>query len=341
VKLLVMTAIYPRPDRPEFGSFVRTQVLALQNAGLDVEVLVLDGRNRKLIYPKGIAQLRRRLASDPPALVHAHYSYVGAVASMQRQVPVVLTFHGDDILGTPRADGRIRPASRAIALGGRLLGERLDAVIVQTEEMAVRFRRPDVHVIPHEVDLGTFRPIDRQRARAELGLDAHGHYVLFAASPAIPVKNFPLTARAVEVARRSVPGLELLVVHSEPQSRLALYMNACEVLAFSSWQEGSPNIVKQAMACNMPIVATDVGDVRTMISGTDGCHVVPREVTAFAAALVAETLRVRRTNGRAAVAHLRPELVSERLLNVYDGVLRRRAGARNQPQRNAVSGGAV
>jgi teichuronic acid biosynthesis glycosyltransferase TuaC len=336
MRVLAVTAIYPKPDRPEFGSFVRTQVVALQEAGVDVDVLVLSGRNRKLIYPKGIVELRRRIAADPPDLVHAHYSYVGVVARTQRRVPIVLTYHGDDILGTVDRDGRTRPISRAIAAGGSVLGGLVDAVIVQTAEMAARFRRSDVHVIPHEVDLRTFRPTDRALARAELGLDPDRRYVLFAAPPEISVKNFPLADRAARAARRWLPDLELVVVHREPQPRLALYMSACDVLAFSSWQEGSPNVVKQAMACELPIVATDVGDVRSLISATPGCHVVASDVEPFARALADEAGRQRRTEGRAAVGHLATERVAARLVGVYEDVLRTRAGRRRRSGAHAA-----
>ncbi len=338
MKVLIVTAIYPKPDRPEFGSFVRTQVLALSEAGLDVDVLVLDGAHRKLIYPRGIGQLRRRLAVAAPDLVHAHYSYVGAVARTQWRVPVVLTYHGDDVLGTAGVDGRVSHASRLIAAGGRALGELVDAVIVQTEEMARRFRRPDVYVIPHEVDLRTFQPTERALARAELGLDPDRRYALFAASPDIPVKNFPLAERAVAIARRWRPDLELLVVHREPQPRLALYMSACDVLAFPSWQEGSPNVVKQAMACGLPIVATDVGDVRALISGTEGCHVVPTAIEPFARALVDEAAGRRRTAGRVAVSHLSADLVAQRIASVYEDLLRRGA-PRRRVAADAVANG--
>lgn len=339
MKLLVITAIYPKPDHPEFGSFVRTQVVSLREAGLDVEVLVLDGHNRKLIYPKGVIQLRRRISVEPPDLVHAHYSYVGVVARAQSRVPVVLTYHGDDILGTVDVLGRTRPISRLIAVGGRALGELVDAVVVQTDEMAARFRRPDVYVIPHEVDLRVFRPTDRAQARAELGLDPTRPYALFAAPPDIPVKNFSLAERAVRAAQSWVPDLELIVVHREPQPRLALYMSASDVLAFPSWQEGSPNIVKQAMACNLPIVATDVGDVRSLLSGTEGCHVVTPEVGQFARLLAEEARREHRTDGRAAVAHLAPRRVAERLIRVYEEVLRGCARRRRPAARAAASGG--
>jgi glycosyltransferase involved in cell wall biosynthesis len=334
MKLLVITAIYPKPDKPQFGSFVHSQVLALRGAGVDIDVLVLDGPNRKLIYPQGVVELRRRIAASPPDIVHAHYSYVGAVARTQWKVPVVLTYHGDDLLGTAGRDGRTEPISRAIAAGGRLLAEMVDAVIVQNDTMAKRLRRRDAHIIPHEVDFDVFRPTRTAEARAALGLDPNRHYALFAASPSIPVKNFPLAQRAVDVARRTVSDLELLVVEREPQPRLALYMSAADVLVFPSWQEGSPNIIKQAMACNLPIVATDVGDVRSVISATEGCHVVPIETEPFARAVAEEAPRRRRTAGRAAVEHFRPELVSRRLIAVYESVLRDRS-ARRAPVRTS------
>jgi len=328
MRVLVATAIWPKTDRPELGTYVRTQARALEDAGLDVEVLVLDGRNRKLIYPKGIVQLRRRIAANPPDLVHAHYSYVGFVARTQLCIPVVLTFHGDDILGTAGTDGQCSRRSKLIAAAGSALGEFVAAVIVQTEEMARRFRRTDVHVIPHEVDSELFHPLDRRSARAQLGLDPDRPYLLFAASPEIPGKNFRLAQRALEIVRHRRPEVEMLVVHKEPQPRLALYMNASDVLVFPSWQEGSPNIVKQALACNLPLVATRVGDVAELIGGIAGYHIAPPDADAFATLILAELEQRRRTNGRTAVAHLTPARVASRLISAYEQTLRTRYSPR-------------
>lgn len=322
MRVLVLSAMYPTPERPEFGSFVRTQVQSLRAAGADVDVLVIDGPNRKLMYPRAVPQLRERLARRPADVVHAHYSYAGIVAVAQRSAPVVLTFHGDDLLGTCDADGRTELWSRPVAAAGRALGERVDGVIVQTEQMARRFRRRDVHVLPHEVDLDLFSPTPREAARRELGLRAEGRYVLFAASPSVAVKNFGMARDAVAELRRADPQVELIVCAHEPQPRLALFMSACDVLAFPSWQEGSPNVIKQAMACNLPIVATDVGDVRSVIGGTDGCHVVGFAGDGFTTHLREELSLRRRTNGREAVGHFGGERVARQLLEVYDDVAR-------------------
>jgi glycosyltransferase involved in cell wall biosynthesis len=323
VKVLVTTAMYPSPEQPFFGAFIRSQVEALTEAGVDLEVLVLEGRYRKLIYPKGMLQLRRRLRRGDVDLVHAHYGYVGMVARTQRRVPVVLSFCGDDLLGSPAPDGSIRPMSKVAAAAGRRVGERVDAVIVKSEEMARELERDDVHVIPHGVDFDVFRPVAREAARAELGLDQRRQYVLFAAHPDNVVKRYPLAEAAVRELAAEDASIELLVIHRESQDHLALYMNAADVLAFPSFQEGSPNIVKQAMACNLPIVATDVGDVREVIGETEGCHLAEPEVSAFAGLLGKELHRASRTNGRDHIPHLDRRVEAERVIAVYREVLER------------------
>jgi teichuronic acid biosynthesis glycosyltransferase TuaC len=329
MKVLVATAMYPTEDRPFFGTFVRTQVESLRKIGVDAEPFVLAGRSRKMMYAQAVPALRRRLERGDVDVVHAHYSYVGAVARMQRRVPVVLTFHGDDLLGTVGADGETASWSRAVARAGKLLASQVDAVIVQTAQMAHILRSvPNVHVLPHEVDLELFAVTPRSEARAQLGLDPDRPYLLFAASPDVAVKRFPLARDAVELVRSAGAEAELLVVHREPQDRLALYMNACDALVFTSFQEGSPNVIKQAMACNLPIVSTDVGDVAEVIAGTDGCVVVEPTPGAVAAGLEQVLARGGRTNGRAEVSHLSCEAVASRLAVLYDEVVGRDASRR-------------
>lgn len=327
-----MTSMWPRDDHPAFGSFIRTQVEGLTEAGVDVDVFVLDRSVRPLMYPKAVFQLRRRLASGTIDLVHAHFSYVGFVARTQRQVPVVVTFHGDDLLGTIDARGRTTPFSRALAVAGRALAERVDAAIVQSAQMASGVRRGSVHVIPHEIDFETFRPTEPARARRMLGLDPDRPYLLFASPPEVAVKRFPLARQAADLLSRSNGRVELLVVHRETQDRLALYMSAADALVFTSYQEGSPNIVKQAMACNLPIVSTDVGDVRDLIDGTPWCFLADPDAAAFADRL-AEILAAReRTDGRGRVRHLERSKVTRDVIAVYESLLE----ARREPSPEAA-----
>jgi teichuronic acid biosynthesis glycosyltransferase TuaC len=330
MKILIATAIYPTHDRPAIGTFVHTQVDSLRKAGVDVEVLVLNGRPRKLIYPKGIFGLRRRLRDSGIQLVHAHYSYVGMVARTQWKIPVVVTYHGSDILGEISASGCVNWHGRLSAYAGHLLSRYVDAAIVQTDEMANKIKGARyVYVIPCEVDLDLFRPQSRDTARAALNLKPDKKYLLFAANPDIPVKRFLLARAVADRLRQQDPLFELLVVYQEPQARLALYMNACDALILSSYQEGSPNVVKQAMACNLPVVATDVGDVRDLIGNTEGCYICKPQVGDFAGCLSRILRYRRRTEGRERVRNLDRSVVAEKLISVYEETLRRRTAVGN------------
>jgi teichuronic acid biosynthesis glycosyltransferase TuaC len=324
MKVLLMTAIYPTPENPACGSYVRTQAESLKQAGVDIEVLVLEGRYRKLIYPTGILGLRRRLAKGSIDLVHAHYSYVGMVARTQWKVPVVVTYHGSDLLGPVGEQGKKARGSALIVAAGQTLARWVDAAIVQTAEMARRLEKSNVFIIPHEVDFEIFRPTEKEQSRAALGLEAGKKYLLFAANPQIAVKRFPLAKAVAEHLAKQDPSVELLVIFKETQDRLALYMSACDALIFPSYQEGSPNIVKQAMACNLPTVATDVGDVRQVIGKTRGCYVCNPSIPEFVAR-ICDILRHReRTDGREQIRYLECSAVAQRVSEVYEQVLRKR-----------------
>jgi teichuronic acid biosynthesis glycosyltransferase TuaC len=333
MKVLIMTAMWPTAENPAFGSFIRAQVECLKKAGVEIDVMALDGRIRKLIYPRGVVELARRLRSEAYDVVHAHYGYVGMVARTQWKVPVVVTFHGDDALGTINSKGKHTAFSRFVAGCGHRLGSMVDAVIVQSRQMAQKFRGANVHIIPHEVDLELFRPTDRTTARSELGLSLGKRYVLFAANPAIPVKRYPLAAAAVHELRKTDPAVEMIVVYREPQARLALYMSACDALVFPSYQEGSPNVVKQAMACNLPIVATAVGDVPEIVGGISHCRICKPDASEFASALQSVLREQARTDGRERVRWLAGPLVARQVIEVYEqaaGTTRRMSEIRQE-----------
>src|SRR5262245_31647935 len=324
LRVLILTAMYPTEENPAYGSFVRSQVEALKRAGVEVELLALTGL-KKWKYVKGIFQLRHRLSRGSFDLVHAHFGYVGIVARMQWNVPVVVTFHGDDVLGTVNDHGKTTFASTLMAKACKFLSPWVDAAVVQSREMANTLKGNNAYIIPHEVDFEVFHPVEKEQARAVLGLDPRKKYLLFAANPGIPVKRFPLAKAVAEELDKRDPSVELRVAYKEPQDRLALLMNACDVLVFTSYQEGSPNIVKQAMACNLPIVATDVGDVQELIGSTQGCYVCKPEVSEFAKHITDILRRPQRTQGREQVRHLAGPLVAQRIIEVYEQVLKKRA----------------
>ncbi len=141
--------------------------------------------------------------------------------------------------------------------------------------------------------------------------------VLFANDPAIPVKNFDLARRTLEILRKNRPDTDMVTTGKEPRENVPVIMNACDVLILTSLYEGSPMVIKEAMACNLPIVSTDVGDVREITGGTANCFVASRSPAEMAARMVQIFDSGRRTDGRERIGHLDIDNVARRILEVY------------------------
>jgi glycosyltransferase involved in cell wall biosynthesis len=264
-------------------------------------------------------------------LIHAHYGYSGWIARSQSSKPVVVSFMGNDLLGTPDSEGRVGRLSKLNVRMNRWLARTVDAVIVKSAEMAKVLAPTKAHVIPNGVDLQTFRPLDSHRARALLGLAESKYYILFAGHAHDPRKGFPLArATVMHAATRVAEPLELIPLSGVAPDRVPLYMNACHALLMTSLSEGSPNVVKEAMACNVPVVSVSVGDVRELLAGVEGCAVCPREAEALAEALVNSLYGRPRTNGRAALERkgLDQESVARRITMIYEEVLAQRKSKR-------------
>jgi glycosyltransferase involved in cell wall biosynthesis len=241
-------------------------------------------------------------------------------------LPLVVTFRGDDVQGIIGDDGRYLWSGALLARLSQAVARRADAVILVSEHMRA-YLSPGVpaEVIPSGIDLDAFRPRPRAEARASLGLDPHARLVLFVGDPASGRKRCDLARAAVE---RLAPSLaaRLIVAWQRPHAEVALLMNACDALVFTSAQEGSPNVVKEALACDLPVVSVAVGDVEERLRGIEGCELCADDrVETIAGALERCLQRGRRIEGRRAVAGLDERLLTERVLDVYRGVLERRA----------------
>jgi glycosyltransferase involved in cell wall biosynthesis len=303
------------------------QIESIRALGIDVDVLEVRGA-RKVKYLQRLGTLRSM--ADGVDLVHAHYGFCGWLARSQRARPVVVSFMGDDLLGTPDATGRVGPLSRCVVRADRWLAHRVDAVIVKSREMARVIAPVSASVIPNGVDLQAFQPMDMREARARLRLSNARHYVLFPGRPEEPRKGFPLARDVVaRTAGRTSGPPELLALGGIRPDLVPLYMNACDAMLLTSLWEGSPNVVKEAMACNLPVVSVPVGDVADLLTGVEGCTVCPRHAQQLAQALTQVLQLRRRTNGRIAVEQKGLDLpsVARKVTNVYRVVLSRKRAA--------------
>ncbi len=323
LRILVVTNMWPTPAQPMAGIFVAEQVASLRRRGLELDVLFLNGGQSKLEYWRGIGRLRRALATARYDLIHAHYVFSGLVALIGRKsrVPILLTHHG------------IETQRSWTAPVCRWTSRRVERTLVTSRRVQIALGRPDAEIVPCGVDTDLFQPIPQADARAALGLPADQRLVLFAGMRR-PEKRFDLVEAAVHLAQQGFSNVRLLVAEAEPHERMPLFMNAADVLILASEAEGSPMVIKEAMACNLPIVAVDVGDVSEVIGETAGCFVVQRNVTALAEGLHGALAFGRRTAGRQALFQRPPgappltlAAVAERLEAIYRELIGARASA--------------
>lgn len=269
MRALVVTNMYPTPGRPALGRFVADQVEALRRIdGIEVELFAFPPGLRS--YPRAARKLRRRFGGERFDVVHAHFGLTAWPALVLRGAPHVVTFHGTD-LAHPRS-GRL---SRAV-VPLTTLAATVSASLAQLVPGAGVRRR--VAVLPCGVDLQRFRPLPRAHARERLGLDPDGRYLLFPASPARPEKG-------IDRARAVAGATTLLTLENVAPDEVPLWVNAADAVLIPSEREGFGLAVLEALACDVPVLATPVGIAPIVLDGVDGAHCGPFDPDAWRAAL--------------------------------------------------------
>ena len=319
-RVLVVTNLWPTEADPSYGAFVRDQMESLRPRGVEFDALFINGRESRWNYARAIGQMWRMLHARPYDLIHAHFGLSGWIARCQLRVPVVVTFHGDDVLGQFKRSGGITLLGRFFQVSSFVLARMVSATIVQSRQMKSRLRLGSAAIIPCGVDLDLFRPLDQAEARRAVGLDPHKKYVLFPYDPGVARKRYDVIEAAVARAREFVPEIEILQVCGVPHTRLPLYMNAADLLVLASLAEGSPVAVKEAMATNLPVVTVDVGDTRDLVGPTEGCYLVRRDAQEIATQIVEVCRRGTRTRGRDWIARLSIEKVAQQIVELYSAV---------------------
>lgn len=325
MRVLMVTSEYPIPGVRFTPTFIKRQAEFLQAAGVHVEVFPFHGGKNPYNYVKAWARLRRRLRAERYDLIHAQFGQSGLLAFPKR-MPLVVTFRGSDVLGiVGDGDGAYTNAGRMLQRASRFVARNADAVILVSPHLADHFTTSaPVHVIPSGIDFALFRPIPQGAARQQLGLDPDARLVLFVGRPDQARKRYPLAKQAVDLLNDRMPA-RLTVAWKVSHDQVPLYMNACDALIFTSMQEGSPNVVKEALACDLPVVSVAVGDVADRLKGVEGCELCEDDRPAtIAAALERVLARGTRVDGRSAVRHLDEKLLTAKVLDVYRSVLPRR-----------------
>ena len=297
-------------NRGCFAPFIVEQIEALKRRGCEMEFFGLQGKGLKG-YLRNLPQLKRTIKECKPDVVHAHYGLSGLFANLQRRVPVVTTYHGSDI-----NDKRVLPFSK--------MAMRLSAwnIFVSRKTMEMVHSEQKCTLLPCGIDLSKAQLTSRNEARQKMGLNLDKRYVLFAGAFDNAVKNAPLAKETVASLRDDQ--VELLELKGYSRDEVTSLMCAANALLMTSYNEGSPQVVKEAMASGCPVVSVDVGDVKERVEGVAGCFVAKtREAKELAEDLAKAVAFEGKTKGRDRIVAdgLDNDRIADQLLEIYCSII--------------------
>lgn len=322
-----MNVLFVCSGNSKFGisPFIKSQGDSLVKKGVKVEYFTIKGKGL-FGYLKNIKPLREHLRSGKFDIVHAHYGLCAIVSCMAKaKEKLVVSFMGDDLIGENKFDGSYTFQGKMFSIINRwILPRWVDIIIVKSTAMKLLLRTKKVNVIPNGVNLQVFSPLKINNYKDKQKSEVRRRKVIFVANPERPEKNYALANKSIELLGSDI---KLEVLHNINQKELSYCYNSADLLLLTSYHEGSPNVIKEAMACNCPIVSTDVGDVKEIIGDTEGCYITsfePVDVAEKIKEALAFSISNGRTNGREKLIKIGLDinLVAERILNIYKKLIK-------------------
>lgn len=301
---------------------VKSQGDSLIKSGIDIEYFTIQGRGI-FGYLKNIYKLKYHLNHNKYDIIHAHYGFCGIISQFARKSEkLIVSFMGEDILASYNFNGSFTFISKLYVKINKFFANKyFDYSIVKSYEMSKELGNLENSVvIPNGVNLDDFQPLDKAKARKTLGISDEIKLILFAANPDRPEKNYKLALDAFNML--DIENTELRTAFNNPQREMIFYYNAADVLLLTSYHEGSPNVVKEAMACNCPIVSTDVGDVKELISSTQGSFITSFDAHQVADCLKEVLLSSQKTNAKELIEkNLNSLIIAQKISSLYFRIL--------------------
>jgi glycosyltransferase involved in cell wall biosynthesis len=334
MRVLMVTCEWPTPENPHFVPFLVRQVEFLRRAGVDIDLFSFRGARNPINYLRAWYQVQRRIRSQSYDLIHAQWGQ-SAPTALPTKLPLVVTFRGGEGEGIVGDDGRYTLSGYILRAVSSVVAKRADELIVVSAHMRAYLPPRRIHVVPSGLDFARLPLVDAKNARRQLGLPPDKRLVLFVGNPKEARKRHGLAREVVARLDRNLDA-ELVVAWRVPHSAIPVYMNACNALLFVSMYEGSPNVVKEALACNLPVVSVAVGDVPERLESVAGCRLCRSDDPDDLATALTQVLRAdMRIDGRAAVRELDESLLAQRMIQIYRRALN---GGHAEPIPTAADG---
>lgn len=293
-------------SRYGIAPFIKSQGESLINLGHQVEFFTIKGKGITG-YLKSIKPLKTHIKSKNYDVIHAHYGLTGLIVALCRiRKPIVLSIMGSDAYGSFDINGKRQFSSYIDMILTQIALVFSTKIIVKSNKLLkyIPYKKK-ANVLPNGVNFERFKPKEYFNSGK----------ILFLADTSNPRKNFALLKEAFDLL--DCKACELIAPYPIDPVEIPSTINNAGVLVLTSFNEGSPNIIKESMACNIPIVSTNVGDVEEVIKDTEGCFITSFDKNDLATKLKKALLFGKRTNGRANISHLNDKVIADKLLNIY------------------------
>lgn len=309
IKILIVCS----GNSKQVAPFIVEQVESLKRIGIEFQYFLIKGKGI-LGYLRNLKTLKQTIESFRPDLIHAHYGLAGLLSVLQRRIKVVITFHGSDLNNL---------YVRFFSMLAYIFSSETIFVSPRIERF-IKIKKGTV--IPCGVDTKLFNDMNKRDSRLEVKLDLKDKLILFSSSFDNKVKNFPLAQDAINILEKNGLRVKLLEFKGYTRQKSSILMNSVDVALLTSFTEGSPQFIKEAMACNVPIVSTDVGDVRSLIRNVNGCYVAsydPMDVAENIMKALDFAEKCGKTNGRKKILELQLDIdsIALRIKQVYQNIL--------------------
>jgi glycosyltransferase involved in cell wall biosynthesis len=297
---------------------IMNQCESIRQLGFNVTYFPVSGHGIKGYY-LAYKSLKKYLKQNDVHILHAHFGFCGMISLFAKSdQKLIVSFMGDDLLGSIFKGPSYSLISLFYSYINRILARYFyDYTIVKSYNLACKLlNKTKFEIIPNGVNISEFYPIEKEVARTRLNWDMDSKYVIFVSDPKRKEKNFKLAEETVSYLNN--PNIKLRTLYKVPNSDLVYYYNATDCLLLTSFHEGSPNVIKEAMACNTPIVAVNVGDIERVTGQIAGCYICnhnPEELSKG----VEKAIVYGATNGKKRITDLELDSVNiaKRIQSIY------------------------
>ena len=321
-KYLTMKVLFVSGGNNKYGivPFIKSQGESLKENGVELDYFTIKGKGIKG-YLSNIIPLRKVIKEGNYDIIHSHYTFCGWTSLLADfRANHIISFMGSDTYGEFDEKGKRKFSSLGVVLLAQMIQPFMKGIIVKSDNLAAYiYNKKKLNIVPNGVDFNRFQPLDKKEARKKLGIDEHIKSILFLSNPANPRKNFKLISDAMRFLRTKK--YKIIAPFPISPELVPYYINAADVLVQPSVQEGSSNLVKEAMACNCPIISTDSGDAVQVIGETRNCYITKFDPQDLAEKIDLILDNNSRTNGRNNIAHLEINIIAEKIIDIYKGVI--------------------